>query len=290
MKKEFERFSKEKQNIETQAIIGYIIIGISFLLFIPISISTNGAGAPFIMLFFIGGGIFSGITNKKFKNLSNEFKSKFLPDEIKKIYPDCKFDVHSGFNKEIVYGSNVLQKQDRYHSEDMMIGNYQDVRFKSADVVLKDVRSNGKSTTVVTVFKGRVYEFDFNKKFKSNLLVLQPGQYRLFGKWNRVKTESIEFNYDLKIYAEDDHEAFYILTPHFMEKLLFLDRKYADKISFSFINNKLFIAINTGIDTFDMKMFNPLDISIVEEYKKQLNDIKDFIHELNLNKDLFKLT
>ena len=70
--------------------------------------------------------------------------------------------------------------------------------------------------------------------------------------------ESIDFNSELKAYTDIDHDAFYILTPHFMEKLLFLDKKYNDKINFSFINNKLYISIDTRRDTFDIKLFNML--------------------------------
>jgi hypothetical protein len=168
-----------------------------------------------------------------------------------------------------------------------MTGEYEGVKFQAADVKLQDVRSTGKSTTVVTVFLGRVYKFEFNKRFKSNIIINQPSFFnKLFG-WNRIKTESVKFNSELSVYSDNEHEAFYILTPHFMEKLYELDRKYQDRITFSFINNHLYIAINTKEDTFDLKMFRELDISIIKKYRNQLTDIKDFVHHLNLEQTLF---
>ncbi|ERJ12032.1 DUF3137 domain-containing protein [Haloplasma contractile] len=286
MNQDFSKFQKEKQLSEIITVIGYLILAFSFIFFIPLG-SSSPSSAPVLMVFFALGGLVAMVGRKKFKGVSNKFKTEYLSQEIKKIYPDSTYDAYNGFCEHTVYGSHVLKKEDRYHSEDLINGTYEGVEFRSADVRLQDVRRSGKSTTVVTVFQGRVYEFEFNKRFKSNLLLTQPGTFKPFSSWKKVKTESNFFNSELKIYAMNEHEAFYILTPHFMERLLKLDRKYQDNISFSFINNKLYIAVNTKVDTFDLKMFNPINRSLIEDYKEQLLDIQAFIHELNLDQDLF---
>ncbi len=100
--------------------------------------------------------------------------------------------------------------------------------------------------------------------------------------------ESIHFNSELKVYAKNDHEAFYILTPHFMEQLLVLDKKYRDKISFSFIYNKLYIAIDNRVDNFDIKSFTLIDQSFLNSYTREFQDMKGFITKLKLNSHLFK--
>jgi hypothetical protein len=73
-----------------------------------------------------------------------------------------------------------------------------------------------------------------------------------------------------------------------MEKLLYMDDKYLDKISFSFIGNKLSIAIDSRKDYFDIKPFKQVNKSIVSEYREELNDIKEFIKVLQLDQTLFK--
>lgn len=285
--KDLQYFLTRKKKLENQAIFGYIMLGISFILWVPLGAATYGGAVPILLAGFIGGGLIAGYASKKFKDLSHEFKSKYLIKEIEQIYPGCEYDPRKGFSSEEVYGAKILKRQDRYYSEDYMKGVYEGVAFEAADVTLEDVRHSGKHTHVVTVFQGRVYKFQFNKKFKSNILINQPSFFDGLLGWKRVKTESVEFNKELSVFSDNEHEAFYILTPHFMEKLLELDRKYHDRITFSFINNLLYIAIDTRVDTFDLKMFRHFDESIIDDYRKQLNDIKDFIHHLNLNNTLF---
>lgn len=40
-----------------------------------------------------------------------------------------------------------------------------------------------------------------------------------------IETEDVEINNSFNIYAQTEHEAFYILTPSFMEKLKKIDKK-----------------------------------------------------------------
>jgi len=204
------------------------------------------------------------------------------------VFPGSKFYYDRGFAEAEVVHSNLLKKQDRYKSEDMIEGSFDGVRFRSCDVHQQDVRSNGKHTTIVTVFQGRFYEFDFNKVFKYNLLLLQKGQFRPFEGFNKVKMESIAFNSELKVYAKDEHEAFYILTPHFMEKLIELDRKYFDKITFSFLDNKLYIAVDNRVDNFDIKAFTVVNQTFLKTYVEEFEDMKEFITMLNLTSRMFK--
>ena len=207
---------------------------------------------------------------------------------MKKIFPDSSYYYDRGFSEEEVIASGLRKKCSRYHSKDLIEGKSEGINFKCSDVLQKEVHSNGKTTTVVTVFQGRFYEFDFPKKFKHNLLLLQPMHFRPFSGFHKIKTENIEFNSELKIYARDDEEAFYILTPQMMERLLYMDDKYLDKISFSFIDEKLYIAIDSRKDYFDIKPFKQVDSSILTEYQTELNDIKEFINVLQLDETLFK--
>jgi hypothetical protein len=104
---------------------------------------------------------------------------------------------------------------------------------------------------------------------------MQPSLFQTVPGLKKVKTESIHFNSELHIFAENDHEAFYLLTPHFMEKLIYFDQKYIDKISFSFKDNKLYIAHDSRVDYFDLKAFKHVDEHIFEQYQEELKDIQE---------------
>ncbi len=284
----FDKINKEKSLHEKKMIIGIIVVVVAFVTYIPLAASIGPSAFILVGIFFLGGGLYSGAASKKIKAISNKFKSIYVVEELVKIIPGSKYYYDRGFTENEVISSKLLKNQDRYHSEDLIEGDFEDVHFRCADVKQQDVRSNGKSTTVVTVFQGRVYEFDFPKKFTYNLLLIQPFQFRPFENYNKIKMESIDFNSHLKVYAKDDHEAFYILTPQFMEKLVILDQLYENKITFSFIDRKLFIAVDTRIDYFDIKPFHSVDQRLVNSYKEEFQVITNFIHDLKLNEHLFR--
>lgn len=284
----FDELNKEKSKYEKQMVLGFVFVGVAFIFYLPLAVALGPIAFFLIAIPFLGGGFYAGKYQKKIKELSNRFKSEYVVKEMKKIFPDSTYQYNRGFSEAEVVESRLLFHQDRYRSEDLITGKFDGVSFKCSDVEQKDVRRSGKHTTVVTVFAGRFYEFDFPKPFMYNLLLLQPYSFRPFSGMQKIKTESIQFNSELKVYAENDHEAFYILTPQLMERLLYMDSKYNDKITFSFLDNKLFIAIDSRTDSFDIKAFKNIDSSIFKEYQEQLNDIKEFIKVLQLDTKLFK--
>lgn len=283
----FDELNKKKQHHEMHMTIGYVVTGISFVLFLPLG-AVLGPGVIIIMIFFAGGGIYANHHRKLVKEMSNDFKRVHVTRELEKVFPNSKYYYDKGFTEQEVIASQLLRHQDRFQSEDMIIGKFDNVDFKCSDVHQIDIVKTKNGTRRRTVFQGRFYEFDFFKNFKYNLILAQPYTFRPFSTYHKVKMESIHFNSEMKVYAEDEHEAFYILTPHFMEKLLVLDRKYRDKISFSFLNNKLYIAIDSRKDYFDVLPFKPLDESLIREYLDEFYDIKEFITLLTLNSRLFK--
>lgn len=287
----FNEINKVKRKYEYIIIGLYIVAAIIFIFLAPAILRMNidGDGAGFLMISpFLGASLFAGIFYASFKKLSTTFKVKYVPQELKKVFPNSTYNPHKGISESEVIDSRILKNEDRYHTEDLITGKFDNINFRCADVHQQDVRRSGKHTTVVTVFKGRFYEFDFNKNFKHDLLLLQPGKFRPFSNFQKIKMESVHFNSEIKVYAKNEHEAFYILTPHFMEKLLYLDNKYRDKISFSFHNNKLYIAIDNRIDSFDVRLFHRFDESIISDYEREFNDMKEFITLLNLTSRLFK--
>ncbi len=284
----FDKINQQKNVFERGIIIGMATTFLAFVLFMPVVMMLGPVGFFLIVIPFMGGGIYSNKNVKKIKELSNDFKQIYVRNELEKVFPNSKYFFDKGFTEQEVINSKLLRNQDRFSSEDMVTGMFENVSFRCSDVHQKDVRKSGKNKKVVTVFQGRLYEFDFFKNFKYNLLLLQPILFGPFLNYKRVKLESVHFNSELMVFAKDEHEAFYILTPHFMERLLVLDRKYKDKISFSFIDNKLYIAVDNRVDNFDFRPFKPVDSNLIESYLDEFKDMKEFITLLTLTSRLFK--
>ena len=284
----YEKINLEKKQYEFRIKLGIFITLFAFVMFLPVMTSIGFGGVFIIVPPFFGGFLFAAYNRSKIEKMSQAFKDQFLEEELKKIIPNSTYKMYDGFLEKEVVRSGLLRNEDRFHSEDMIVGDISGVSFKCSDIHQQDVKKTDKGTRTTTVFRGRFYEFDFPKRFKSNVIIQQRPLFDLFRGYNAVDMESVEFNSELQVYADNEHDAFYVLTPHFMERILLLDRKYNDKISFSIQNEKLFVAINSGIDYFDFKLNQPINEDIFVEYKNEFEDMVEFVELLKLNETIFK--
>ncbi len=288
----FDKFNARKKHSEKNIYIaiGFIVVAaITFL----ISNTTEFSGL-FILVGLLGltGLIFLGIGFSEFYKIKKEFKTTVLTDMFKTLIPDVEYNPNAGLSTLEVYSTEFLKKADRFHSEDYIAGKIDDVDFVSSDVRLEERHvehtKNGTRTYYVPYFVGRVFRFKFNKDFVGSLQVLESGSPLSRRKFNKVKLESIDFNKKFKTYAEEDLTAFYILTPDIMEAIFHLEKRNPGQIKMSFLGDFLYVAINNNKNTFELQMFRKIDQSMIEEFKKDLLVIKDFIVSLKLNNKLFK--
>ena len=101
--------------------------------------------------------------------------------------------------------------------------------------------------------------------------------------------EDLEFNKNFCVYAQSEHEAFYILTPHFMEKLKEVTNKLNCGVMFCFVDNRLHIAIDNNEDSFECNVFKVINEQEIEaDIIKDIKVITDFVNELSLDNDLFR--
>ena len=288
MKTNLDVYIANKKKHETKVLIGGIIIVIGALgLLVP-----DGNGMPVLIAGLVIGGIIAGIGLGKFSKLSKQFKTEVLTGLVDTFVDNGYFDPNRGLDPVQVYSTEFLKRADRFHTEDYLSGSMEGVSFVSSDVKLeeKHVRQtkNGTETYYETYFLGRVFIFDFNKSFDGYLQVLENNRPTVNRGYQKVKLESVAFNKKFKTYSSNEHSAFYVLTPHFMEALMRFEQKNKGKIYFSFLNNKLFIGINNFKDTFELRLFGKLDERVFDEFKNDLLVIKEVIMELKLNNNIFK--
>ena len=101
--------------------------------------------------------------------------------------------------------------------------------------------------------------------------------------------EDEDFNNRFRIYAQNEHDVFYILTPALMEKIKKVTDSVTGQILFCFVDNKLHIGIANNKDSFEHSIFVKIDKKqIIEEISKDIKLITDFIDELNLDNNLFR--
>lgn len=281
------KFQNAKKKTEKKVILGGILVIVGLIL-IVLLIDFG----PFGLILIIPGIIYAifGVTN--FSKLRKSFKTEVLKDLIVESIDNGVFEPEKGLTQSVVYSTEFLKRADIFHSEDYLAGNIDGVDFISSDVKLQERRQvqtkDGTRTEIITYFLGRVFRFEFNKSFDGYLQVLEKGKPVKNRKYKKVKLESVDFNKKFKTFCTSEHAAFYVLTPHFMEALREFEKNNKGSISFSFIDNHLFIGINNFRDTFELKMFKVLNETTFNEFRREMEVIKEVVNELRLNNDIFK--
>lgn len=235
---------------------------------------------------------------KDIKMFYNEFKNAFVKRMLETKFENLVYNYQNGFSEEYIQKIGMINTADRFASNDYISGMYKGINFEQSDMHIQEEHEttdkDGHTTTYwVTIFLGRLMKFDFNKNFKADVQIASNsfGASRLpyYKKFTKVKMEDVEFNKMFKTYAESEHDAFYILTPHFMEKLKDIKKKLNCGIMFCFIDSKLYIAINNNKDSFEYNVFKPINEKVVEEsMSKDIDLITNFVDELNLDNNLFR--
>lgn len=284
------------------AIIISIVVGITLFIVLStkaeiqfIIISMFVELVVLIIILVITKGIVNG---NDIQTFNKEFKNIFVLKSLKNYFDDLVYKPEKGFSEEEIDKIGMLDTGDRFDSNDYISGKYKNINFEQSDIHVEEKHEeedeDGKKKEVwETIFRGRWMIFDFNKRFKSNVQVVSSGfpahSLPLGKKFSRVKMEDVEFNKMFFIYSETEHEAFYILTPHFMEKLKKVYRELKCSIMFGFVDNRLYVAINNYEDSFEYNVFKKINEEEIE--KNIIKDIKvitDFVNELDLDNDLFR--
>ena len=238
------------------------------------------------------------VNGKDISKFDNEFKNIFVLNALKNTFDDLNYNIEEGFDEETLSDYGMIDTADRYSSNDYISGTYKGIKFEQSDVHIEEKHESedsdgNKIVHWVTIFRGRYMIFDFNKKFMANVQVVS----NRFGarssprdrKFSKVKLEDMEFNKMFDVYTDIEHDAFYILTPHFMQKIKDLYKNLDSPIMLCFVDNRLHIALDNGEDSFEYNVFKPInEEEINKDIIKDIKLITDFVNELNLDNDLFR--
>ena len=236
------------------------------------------------------------------KSYVDNFKNYFVKRTLEKIFTDLQYNPDRGIPEAVISGTGMMYTGDRYTTNDLILGKYKNINFMQSDVHIEEEHestdSDGHTTTYyVTIFQGRWMIFDFNKTFKANVEVCEKGfsgnqANTLFGKskYQKVKMESEEFNKKFRVYAQDPHDAFFIITPSLMEKIKRLEAANKGKLFLGFCNNQLHVGIHDGSDSFEPgSCFSKInEEEIMNRMSTDVGKITMFVDELELDNDLFR--
>lgn len=262
--------------VRRKAEISVVIAGIGILVLIT-SMFTRYA-----FLFGILGMVMLVVGATRAKGVKGEYqalyKQLFAEEPLRANFDNVFYDWKSGFNESTVRSFQLCAMGNRFRSEDYLRASYRGINFEMSDVTVEYHTSNGKSSSTTVYFRGRMFAFDFPGQFNSSTRIYTT-QHRYRGAQNtpkiqKVEMESVQFNKDFDVYSTSPHDAFYLLTPQYMEYLDSLSRRYPS-MAIHFMGNKLFLGFNEpNKDVFDKKDWLK-EASYPEEMEKVQRDIDE---------------
>lgn len=188
------------------------------------------------------------IANRAYDRFNQNFKTRYVLRVIQDIpgFRELTYRQKSGFGwNEIRNGAVVAcGDESQFSSEDLLTGSYENTGFKISDVITRRIVKTAKRTRVETIFRGQVmcfYEFDDRKISDGYLQIFQKEFLSDIKGWtaeHKIETDNALFNSKFQIYAGDEHNAYYILTPQLIEKILNFSQVIGEQTAVSFCGKK----------------------------------------------------
>lgn len=256
-----------------------------------ISLKKRGvavAGSPIFLVFTLIANAVQAYMIGKLENKLGEYKTAFYTEYRRSIadpvlrtcFESYRYLPEQGFSAGELKDFQLFTIVDRVHTEDYIEGDYKNVGYRQADVIIEHYMRDSYST----VFSGRLAVYDFKKNLTGQIAIIEKGYSNasLTG-MQKVQMENMAFNQRFHVYATNAHVAFYLLTPQFMEYIMELNTR--GELYIRFAANKVFLLRNhvTGVFQPDMRTTMDIQYEIGKSYN-EIKEILNFIDILNLDK------
>lgn len=237
--------------------------------------------------------------NSIFSQYKHLFKQTVVKQIVNALNPDWKYFHDRKIKRSDFDKSGLLRSSySKYEGDDLVVGQIDKTKFYSSELDVEKKVQSGDDTRYETLFKGLFFFADFNKHIKSETYLFSkdsPDQksFSLINmslnffsnkKGESVKMENTELNNLFDIYADDQQEARYVLTPNIVESIISFKKKLRSPINFAFKGSRVYCSIQFGMDLFEPKLFSSNvkyeDVRFMT-FLFQTNQV--LVRELNLN-------
>lgn len=225
-----------------------------------------------------------------YKHMTSPFKLRFKKEIISRIvtfidrnltyYAEKKVSVHE-FHASQLFEGQYGYGVDYWDGEDYVQGILGNTTLKFSEVNAQEEYCDGEGRcNHISAFKGLFFVFNLNQYFGGTTIV-SPSTVlgRLFQKIvePKFKWNDPELNYEFTVHSDNLTFAHNVLTNDFMHRLLAFHRQLKKEVHLSFVNGKLYVAIDV-----DKNLFEPPIYSSVVNFK--LNH--EFFEYLQLSKKI----
>lgn len=221
---------------------------------------------------------------------TDSFTFKFKRKVIRSIVESCGLTYHPGGFVEndylyMIYDFDI----DKYSGNDLIFGQIEGVRVKFSDVEAISIKEDlYRNKTHRVLFAGLLFVADFPKRLKAVTQICSgTDDFKDYG-GKRARMDDAEFERYFRVYATDQIEARYALTPSLMESLKLLKMRFHRPINIVLTGDKICMAIRTGRDNFEPDLRRPLMGKGANRfYKDEIGGFLRIVEELRLNRKIW---
>ena len=273
---------------------GIVVIVAGFLL-----LKVNSNFKIMIILGFLALGVGIGIFSSKHgiaSRYARNNKEPLVKALLSKWYDDAQYEERGGIPVAEIMNSGLLTRRpDRYHMEDLIMGSYHGVSFRTSDAHLEEMHqytdSKGNTHTEwITFFRGRWYQFYLNRDLETTIRIKEKKRIKemITRGLEKVEVESIDFCDKFMAYADNEHQFFYVFTPVVVEKMIELEKMHRGRFMFSIQGNLVNIGIDDNRDYLELNLKMPINEESIKAYETQINIMAAIVSEFKFDSYKFQ--
>ncbi len=232
----------------------------------------------------------------------HQFKIRVIDKIVKFIDPGLTYWPNGHISAVRFNSSRIFERYpDRMRGDDLVEGKIGETK-----VAFSEVHAEHKTETVdrygnrrrrySTIFKGLFFIAGFNKRFYGKVVVLPDTAEHLLGdlgsllqsvntsRGQFVKMDDPEFEKYFVVYADDQIEARYVLSPSLMKRIVEFRKKTGKRVYLSFVGSEVFVAIPYRRSLFEPPVFSKVtSFKNAQHYYEDLKLAIGIVDDLNLN-------
>ena len=228
------------------------------------------------------------VWQKAYDRFNFSFKNKYVLDTIRQLpgFSELRYNTQGGFSYEEMCLMNLIPKGEKvfYKSFDELRGVLDGVRFRAANV-FTGKKANGRRSLPDTLFEGQIVTFStFDDRKISQGFVQKKKKKALSEIKNttaplNIQTENSVFNENFVVFAENEQNAFYILTPHVLEHITAFQEAMEGKVYLAFCDKTMYVTCAQMRNPFDALIDVPIaqQRSRIEEDTRILRSAREIL-------------
>ena len=241
--------------------------------------------ALLILVFWAVVGVlaYKKLFDKKLAEIRDQFKRSVIVKIVEFVDPTMEYSEHLMISEEEYVDSKIFPiKPQVFRGEDYVVGSEGEVSYKFSELrarnYLKDHRGR---KAFLTMFHGLFFIAEFKESFGSETIVLPDTAQKIFGGFGEfvqkhnifrdhlIKVDDPEFNKEFVVYGDDLEGSKKVLTSSLMKRITQFKKLTGHKVYFSFVGNKMNVAIPLVQDLFEPPVFGSMlhFDTIFENYK-----------------------